>query len=81
MDRLFALGADTKALLLMAATLFSTLPVAHYLYRFVELPGITFGKDILRYVAVPSGPKSAFERAVTSMTRKREMKAHPGCRA
>ena len=38
-------GVDAKAILLMAATLALTLPVAHFLYKFVELPGIALGKQ------------------------------------
>jgi peptidoglycan/LPS O-acetylase OafA/YrhL len=42
---------DVKALMLMMATLVTTLPVAHYCYRFIELPGIALGKDILNRFA------------------------------
>jgi peptidoglycan/LPS O-acetylase OafA/YrhL len=41
------LGADESALLLMAATLLTTLPVAHCIYKYIELSGIELGKRTL----------------------------------
>ncbi len=41
------LHAEANALLLMAATFLTTLPVAHVLYQFVELPGIAAGRKFL----------------------------------
>jgi peptidoglycan/LPS O-acetylase OafA/YrhL len=57
------LDVDVNALLLMAATLLTTLPVAHFLYKFVELPGIASGKHFLGYLTGGRGDLATAERA------------------
>jgi peptidoglycan/LPS O-acetylase OafA/YrhL len=57
------LGVNANALLLMAATLLTTLPVAHFLYKYVELPGILLGKQFLGRLTVGRGAAATAQRA------------------
>ena len=54
--------AEIKVPLLMIATLLTTLPIAHYCYRFIELPGIALGKEVLKRMSGKSVADGALAR-------------------